>query len=77
MTAMAQRIADEALTLPSDERAALVETLLVSLNAPTSAEVEQAWVTEIERRVREIDEGKVVPVDGEHVFAELRSKYAR
>jgi hypothetical protein len=51
--------------------------MLGSLNAPTAAEVEQAWAVEIERRLREIDDGTAVLVDVEQVFAELRAKYAR
>jgi predicted transcriptional regulator len=45
--------------------------------APPTAEVEQAWAVEIERRLREIDSGTAVVFDGEQVFAELRAKYAR
>ena len=74
---MAQRLADEALALPWEDRAALVETLLGSLNAPVAADVEHAWEHEIERRLREIDDGKVTPIDGENVFAELRARFAR
>ena len=77
MTAVARRLADEALTLPWEERAALVETLLGSLNAPTAADVDAAWAAEISRRVQDVREGRVVPLSGERVFGELRAKYAR
>jgi len=77
MTALAERIADEALQLPCDERAALVEVLLRSLNSPIAAEIDSLWADEAERRVREIAEGKLQPLDGETVFRELREKLAR
>jgi len=35
MTDLAKKFADEALLLPSEDRAALVEELLQSLNVPT------------------------------------------
>jgi hypothetical protein len=38
-------------------------------------EWEAAWGPELERRVREIDEGKVELIDGDRVMAELRAKY--
>ena len=77
MTAVAKRLADEAMSLPWEERAALIETLLSSLNAPTAADVDQAWAAEIERRLRDVDEGRVTSLPGDQVFAELRAKYAR
>ena len=52
-----------------------MEELLISLEA--SEEVEAAWRAEIERRVKEIDEGKVQLIPGEQVMNELRSQLKR
>ena len=40
-------------------------------DAPHSPEVKAAWSREIERRVREIDDGSVALLDWEEVRAEL------
>ena len=69
MTAGAKRLLEEALQLPTKERAKLAARLLESLDADDSDEdptqVARAWEVEIERRVREVDEGKadLVPWD--------------
>ena len=59
-----EEILQQALALPADQRAMLVDHLLHSLNALTHDEIDQAWAEEIERRVREIDEGKVELIPG-------------
>jgi putative addiction module component (TIGR02574 family) len=70
-----EEVVSAALTLPADARAMLMEELLTSLNS--SEEVEAAWRAEIERRVREIDEGKVQLIPGEQVMRELRTQLKR
>lgn len=54
-----------ALTLPPKERADLAHELLRSLDGPPDPDVEAAWITEIERRARELADGSVEPVDWE------------
>ena len=71
------KILEEALLLPADERASLVEKLLQSLNLPTEAEVDRLWVEEAERRVSQIEAGEVEVIPGEQVFAKIRAKYQR
>jgi putative addiction module component (TIGR02574 family) len=71
------KLLEEALLLPADERASLVEKLLQSLNLPTEAEVNRLWVEEAERRVSQIEAGKVELIPGEQVFAKIRAKYQR
>ncbi|MBA3611643.1 MAG: addiction module protein [Nitrospirales bacterium] len=70
------KLLEEAL-LPADERARLVEKLRQSLNLPTEAEINRLWVEEAERRVSQIEEGKVELIPGEQVFARIRAKYQR
>ena len=75
MTNTYEEVVNAALTLPADSRAMLMEELLASLDS--SAEVDAAWRVEIERRVREIDEGKVELIPGEQVMRELRTQLKR
>jgi putative addiction module component (TIGR02574 family) len=55
----ASTIEEEALALPLQERAKLVERLLESLDDLPEREAEALWLDVAERRAREIDEGKV------------------
>ena len=55
MTALAEKIVDEALSLPREERAALVERLLESLNVTPDLEIDRLWAVEAERRTMELD----------------------
>jgi len=71
------KILKEALLLPADERAHLVERLLQSLNLPTEDEVNRLWRDEAERRISQIGAGKVDLIPGEQVFARIRAKYQR
>lgn len=64
-----------ALDLPPDARARLAGELLESLDGPEQTEIDTAWAEEIERRIRDIDEGRVKLIPGEEVLAELRSRF--
>lgn len=66
----------EAVSLPVELRARLVDELLKSLN-PSQAEIDELWAAEAERRVDEIESGKVQPIPGEQVFRELRKRLGR
>lgn len=48
-----------ALELPPEARAALAGSLLESLDSAIDEQAEAAWSAEIERRVRQIDDGTV------------------
>ncbi len=74
MTVLAQELADEALLLPPEDRAELVEKLLQSLNVPTQAEIDRLWKEEAEKRVREYEEGNIETIDGKQVFKEIRDR---
>ncbi|MBC8412141.1 MAG: addiction module protein [Nitrospira sp.] len=64
----------EAISLPTDIRALIVNKLLESLN-PTKKEIDELWAAEAEKRVEDIRTGKVKPIPGEEVFEEIRDKY--
>lgn len=69
-----EEILRAALALPPGARAMLADHLLVSLDAPNQKQIDAAWADEIERRIREIDEGKVETIDGELVMQKIRSR---
>ena len=64
------KILEEALALPAEVRAALVDSLLESLDYSVDEAAEAAWQREIQRRVSELDSGAVAPVP----WTEVRSR---
>jgi putative addiction module component (TIGR02574 family) len=64
VTEAARKILEEALALPEEERAVLVEALSDSLNLP-AVELGPEWTAEINNRIRQIEKGEVrtVPWD--------------
>ena len=70
------KLRDEALRLPLEARARLVDELLRSLDEDDEidqAEHAAAWGSEIAERLREIDSGEVQPVP----WSEARQSIAR
>jgi putative addiction module component (TIGR02574 family) len=72
MADLVAELADQAKSLPAEERSRLVELLLESLHEPPIADVEAAWEKEIERRVAAYERGEVETYAAEDVFAEAR-----
>ena len=68
----AKRIADEALKLPVEARAALAGTLLDSLDEEVDEDAEAAWSTEIVKRVRELEDGSVKTIPWSEVRRSIR-----
>ncbi|MDR3625886.1 MAG: addiction module protein [Ignavibacteriaceae bacterium] len=77
MTDLAKKFADDALLLPREDRAELVDKLLGSLNAPIQDEINRLWSEEAEKRVKEYDQNKIEALDGEQVFKEIRNRIIR
>ncbi len=77
MTAMTDRVTEEALSLPADIRLNLVEKLITSLNLPIDEDIDRLWAEEAERRISQIEEGEAKLVPGEEVFSKIRAKYGK
>ena len=73
MSPRTQQVLREALQLPPKARADIAGTLLRSLDSREDPDVEEAWATEVERRVAEVDSGKVKLVSWDRVRRRLRS----
>jgi len=67
----------DALALPPEGRAALVDTLIGSLDQAVAADAESAWRDEIYRRLQQIDSGAVHPSPWEDARRRLRSRLER
>ncbi len=73
MTASAKSLLEEALQLPSNDRAALVEGLIFSLDQPDPS-LDALWLKEAEDRLAAYHSGELGAVDAEDVFRELGKK---
>ena len=70
-----QKIIDEALSLPVEERAFIADSLLKSLNRP-DPEIDKKWIEVARRRLEEIRTGKVKSIPGDEVFAKIQKRFA-
>jgi putative addiction module component (TIGR02574 family) len=77
MTAMTERILDQVLSLPCEDRLIVAEKLLQSLNSPVQTEIDRMWAEEAERRIDEIDSGSVDLIPGEKVFSNIRERLGK
>jgi putative addiction module component (TIGR02574 family) len=74
MSALRDKLFQEALQLDEAERAALAGMLIDSIDNDVEEGVEAAWIAEIERRVAELDAGTVETIPWEVVRDDLRRK---
>jgi putative addiction module component (TIGR02574 family) len=66
----------EATSLPVEERAMVVDSLLKSLNPPET-EIDKKWAAVARRRLEELRSGLVKAVPGDQVFEKIREKYSK
>jgi len=62
MTRAARELLEAALALDPAERADLAATLLDSVDLTPEDDVEEAWAAEVERRVADVEAGRVTTV---------------
>jgi putative addiction module component (TIGR02574 family) len=74
MTTQTADIMEIADSLPIDMKLELVDRLLESIT-PSRKEIDEAWSEEVERRIDEVESGKVQLIPGEEVFARMRERY--
>lgn len=68
-----QKIEEEALHLSKEERAQLIQRLVLSLDSPSDQELSSDWLLEARRRAEELDEGSVRVVPSEDVMRKARA----
>ncbi len=68
-----QKIESEALHLPREERAQLIQRLVLSLESPSEEELRSDWLLEARRRAEELDSGSVQAVSGEEVIRKAKA----
>jgi hypothetical protein len=68
-----QNIADEALNLPKEQRASLIQKLLLSLDTPPRGELREDWLCEAGHRAEELDQGSVQTISSDEVLKKARA----
>lgn len=65
---------DEAASLPVEERALLVDSLLRSLNTP-EAEIDEKWAKVAQQRLAELKAGTANAIPGQEVFDKVWKRF--
>lgn len=66
----AEKIIDEATSLPVETQIQIVDALLQSIS-PDDGEIRAEWIEVCKQRLEEVRSGAVEPIPAEDVFAEL------
>ena len=74
MTNRTQELLAEVLKLPLPERAALAAEVLASMDGEADADVEAAWLAEIERRGRRVLAGESQGIPWDQVSARIERR---
>jgi putative addiction module component (TIGR02574 family) len=74
MDTQAEQVLQTALSLSADDRAEIVDSLLVSLDEERAAEIEAAWAEVIKRRIDQIDTGQVKLIPSDEVMRSMRER---
>ncbi len=70
-----QELIAEAISLPVDERAIMIDCLLKSLNPPES-EIDKKWAAIAKQRLAELRSGKLKAISGDEVFEKIWNRFA-
>ena len=74
MESHAAELLRDALALPAKARAALIDSLIDSLDPTIEEGAEEAWKREIEARLKQIDSGAVKPISWREARERLRDR---
>ena len=77
MSANTEKILKEALSLPTRDRAEVLERLLATFQEPPDPEMDKLWAQEAEDRIDAFDRGELGSVPAEEVFAEIERQRAK
>ena len=74
MSGISEQILREALALPPQERAELVDQLLATFQSPPDPHIDEMWAREAEDRLDAYDRGELKAVPAEEVFSRIRQR---
>ena len=73
MSELAEKLIEQALNLPAEERAAVAERLLTSLE-PELSSIDLLWAQEAEDRLDAYERGEIKAIPAEEVFNSIKSR---
>ncbi|MDP2156376.1 MAG: addiction module protein [Nitrospirota bacterium] len=71
-----KEIIQEAASLPIEERAMVVDSLLKTLNPP-DVDIEKEWVEIAKKRLAELRSDRMKAVSGDEVFSKIRQRFEK
>jgi len=71
-----KEIIDQVESLPVEERALVVDSLLQTLNR-SDPEIDRKWAEVARRRLEDLRSGRVKPVPGGEVLARARERFVK
>ena len=77
MEELSEKIYEQAINLPIDERLILIDKLLISINLPTQKDIDQAWSVEVEGRCQALDQGEAKLISENEVFEKIRKRFSK
>ncbi|MCG8615247.1 MAG: addiction module protein [Desulfobacterales bacterium] len=77
MEELSEKIYEQAINLPVDERLILIEKLLISTNLSTQKDIDDAWSAEVEHRCETLDSGETKLASGDEVFEKVRKLFSK
>lgn len=70
-----KRLIKEIESLPIEERARVADSVLKTLN-PVDQEIEKQWIDIAEKRLKDLESGKVKSISGEEVFKKIQRRFS-
>jgi len=71
-----KEILEHLASMPFEERASIVDSLLRTLNQP-DAEIDRLWAAEAQRRLDELRSGQTEAIPADVVFAKARERFTK
>ena len=71
-----KELIQEISSLPVDERAVVLDSILRSLNPPDKV-IDRKWAAVAKRRLAEIQSGQVTAIPGPQVFNKIWKRYSK
>ncbi len=77
MATTIERLAEQAMNLPTESRARLADLLVESLDADELGQIDRLWIAEAKRRRDEVRGGRVDTIPGEEALQKARDVLRR
>ncbi len=77
MATTVEKLAKQAMNLPTESRARLADLLVESLDGADLGHIDRLWVAEAKRRRDEVRSGKVETVPGDEALQKIRDVVRR